>query len=112
MYACTQLAEHSIQLRNREMSPELFNGNTTSSSLPTNIMIDNTFDTQNEEEEEGDIFKAKSYDSIHDLPQSFDVNDGPDLFNTQHSPHPHQLTYATFPKPLHGIKSAKSFQYL
>ncbi|KAL5243958.1 hypothetical protein ACI65C_011368 [Semiaphis heraclei] len=62
-----------------------FNGNTTSPTSPTNIMVDNTFDTQNEE---GDVFKAKSYDSIHDLLQSFDVNDGPDFFNTQPPPHP------------------------
>ncbi|KAL4141444.1 hypothetical protein QTP88_004082 [Uroleucon formosanum] len=92
MYACTQLAEYSIQLRNREISPELFNGNT--SSPTSNIVAHNTFNTQNEVEE-GDVFEAKLYDSI-DAPQSFDVNDGPDFFNMQYLSDPNQSTYATF----------------
>ncbi|XP_022183245.1 uncharacterized protein LOC111042852 [Myzus persicae] len=106
MYALTQLAEHSIQRWNVEISPEFFDGNETVSSptspLP-NIKTDNTIDTQ----EEGENFKSRPNDSIHDLLQSFDVNDGPDYFNTQ-PPH-HQLTYATFQNPLHGIKRANSF---
>ncbi|XP_003245437.2 uncharacterized protein LOC100570428 isoform X2 [Acyrthosiphon pisum] len=104
MLAFTQLAEHSIQRWNREnMSPELFDGNVEiiSPTSPPNIKTDNTSDTQNEEE---DIFKAKSYDSIQDILQSFDVNDGPDFFKTQPTPLHHQSTYATFPKPLHRIK--------
>ncbi|KAL4098330.1 hypothetical protein QTP88_022964 [Uroleucon formosanum] len=103
MYACTQLAEHSIQLRNREMSPELFNGNISSPTSSTNIVAHNTFNTQNEEEEEGDVFEAKLYNSI-DGPQSFDVNDGPDFFNIQYLSDPNQSTYAMFPRPLHGVK--------
>ncbi|KAL4088969.1 hypothetical protein QTP88_024047 [Uroleucon formosanum] len=105
MHACTQLAEHSLQLRNREMSPKLFNGNISSPTSPTNIVAHNTFNTQNEEEEEeeGDVFETKLHDSIDGF-QSFDVNDGPDFFNIQYLSAPNQSTYATFPKPLRGVK--------
>jgi len=44
------------------------------------------------------IYFFQSYDTIGRVLQSFDVNDGPDFFNTQYT---HQPTYATFPKPLH-----------